>query len=100
MQALAAGAVELLRRAGRLGGCGGLGGAVLRPLVRAVGAVCGAIARPMAWHAHGVVALEGARAAGGHRARSFIAAVLAVAILIANEVQRNALTVGTAELVV
>lgn len=85
VHALAAGAVELQRRAGRSGGGPRPRGAVLRPLVRAVGAVGVAVARPQTRHALGVVALEGAGAAGGRRAGGLVAAVFAVVLLVAHE---------------
>ena len=49
-----------------------MSGTVLRPFVRPVGTVLVSVAAPESRHAHGVVALEGTRAAGGFGAGSLI----------------------------
>lgn len=46
--------------------------AILRPLVRSIGAVVVAIAVPLDWNTHRVVALEGPTAAGGFGTGSLI----------------------------
>lgn len=74
--------------------------AILRPLVGAVGTVAVAIAAPLGWNAHGVVALEGAAAAGGFGAGGLIRAVRTVVILVADKGGGDTLAVGTLELVV
>lgn len=61
---------------GRTGG--GPRGAVLGPLVRAVGAVRVAVAGPQLGYTNGVVALEGRAAAGDRRAGGLVAAVITV----------------------
>lgn len=75
-------------------------GAILRPLVGAVGTVAVAIAAPLGRDTHGVVALEGAAAAGGFGAGRLVRAVGTVLILVAHKGGGDALAVGALELVV
>lgn len=74
--------------------------AILRPLVGAVGTVAVVVAAPLGRDAHGVVALEGAAAAGGFGAGRLVRAVGTVVVLVADEGGGHALAVGTPELVV
>lgn len=73
--------------------------AILWPLVGAVGTVAVAIAAPLGWNTHGVVALEGAAAAGGFGAGGLIGAVRTVVILVADKGGGDTLAVGTPKLV-
>lgn len=72
---------------------------VLWPLVRPVSTVLVSIAAPESRHTHGVVALEGTRAAGGFGAGSLIWAVWTVVILVTNKCSGYTLAIGTTKLV-
>lgn len=97
VDALAAGTLELVAAA-RVGLLG-LSPAGLRPLVGAVGAVLVSVAAPRGQHAHRVVALEGAAAAGRTlRAGGLVRAVQTVVVLVADIRPGDALAVGAAEL--
>lgn len=73
------------------GAGGGPRGAVLGPLVRAVGAVRVAVAGPQLGHTNGVVALEGRGAAGDRRAGGLVAAVITVLVFVTHEGRGDAL---------
>lgn len=81
--------LRLLTRAGRT---------VLGPLVGPVGAVGVPVAGPEPRHTHGVIALEGAGAAGGNGTRLLVAGVVTVRVLIADERLRHTLAAATAKL--
>lgn len=74
--------------------------AILWPLVGAVGAVAVAVAAPLGWNAHRVVALEGAAAAGGPGAGGLIRAVRTVLVLVADKGGGDTLAVGALELAI
>lgn len=73
--------------------------AILWPLVGAVGAVAVAVAAPLGWNTHGVVALEGAAAAGGFGAGGLVRAVGTVVVLVADKGGGDTVAVGTLKLV-
>lgn len=99
MNALATAATELQGRAlMSRDGLWSLRTAVAGPLVGAIGAVDISVAGPQAWHANGVVTLEGRGAAGDGRARCLVAAIVAVCLVVAHEGGRHALTAPAAEL--
>lgn len=100
VDALPAGALELLLGAHPDARGRDFPRAVLRRLVRAVRTVGVSVADPQAGHALRVIAAEGRRAAGGGGARVLIAAVQAVGVIVAHEGKGHALAVLTLELIV
>lgn len=77
---------------------GGPRGAVLGPLVRAVRAVCVAVAGPQPGNTNAVVALEGRAAARDWGAGGLVAAVIAVGIFVAHKGGGDALAARAAKL--